>query len=72
MQLEKIETFRFKDADYCEYGIWLKVFFAYSQNTDSPESLILPFFTRTISTVTLSVGGYTLSWSPSDKTFNIW
>lgn len=21
MQLEKIETFRFKDADYCEYGI---------------------------------------------------
>ena len=36
-------------------------FFAYSQNIDSPESFILPFFTRKVSTVTFSEGGCTLS-----------
>ena len=42
------------------------------QNIDSPESLILPFFTRKVSTVTFSEGGYALSWSQNDKTTNIW
>ena len=36
-------------------------FFAYSQNIDSPESFILPFFTRKVSTVSFSEGGCTLS-----------
>ena len=67
---EKLETFRFKDED--EYEIWLKVFFAYSQNVDSPESFILPFFTGKVSTVTFSEGGYSLSGSQNDKTSNIW
>ena len=30
----------------------LKFFFAYSQNIDSPESFILRFFTRKVTTVT--------------------
>ena len=34
---------------------------AYSQNIDSPESFILPFFSRKVRTVTLSEGGYVLS-----------
>ena len=46
-------------------------FFAYSQNTDSPESFILPFFTRKVSTVTFSEGGCTLSRSQNDKPSNI-
>ena len=37
---------------------------------DSFESFILPFFTRKVSTVTFSEGGYTLSRSPNDKTSN--
>ena len=65
-----IERFRFKDDDDYEYEIWLKVF-AHSQNIDSQESFILPFFTRKVSTVTFSEGGYTLSRSQSDKTSNI-
>ena len=36
-------------------------FFAYSQNIDSPERFILPFFTRKVSTATFSEGGYALS-----------
>ena len=47
-------------------------FFAHSQNIDSPESFILPFFTRKVSIVTFSGGGYALSRSQSDKTSNIW
>ena len=46
-------------------------FFAYSQNIDSPESFILLFFTRKVSTVTFSGGGCTLSCSQNDKTSNI-
>ena len=46
-------------------------FFAYSENMDSPESFILPFFTGNLSTVTFSGGGYTLSRSQIDKTSNI-
>ena len=46
-------------------------FFAYSQNIDIPESFILPFFTRKVSTVIFSEGGYTLSRSQNDKTSNI-
>ena len=46
-----IESFRFEE-DY-EYEIWLN-FFASSQNVDFPESFILPFFSRKVSTVTLS------------------
>ena len=42
-------------------------FFAYSQNIDSPESFILPFFTRKVSTVTFSEEGYTLSRSQMIK-----
>ena len=32
-------------------------FFAYSQNIDFPESFILPYFTRKVSTVIFSEGG---------------
>ena len=42
-------------------------FFAHSQNIDFPESFILPFLTRKVSTVTFSEGGYTLSRSQNDK-----
>ena len=45
-------------------------FFAYSQNIDSPESFILPFFTRKVSTVTFSEG-YALFRSQNDETSNI-
>ena len=76
--LHKLETFRFKDEndyeydnDY-EYEIWLPSFFAYSQNIDFPESLILPFFTRKVSTVIFSEGGYVLFLSQNAKTPNIW
>ena len=44
---------------------------AYSQNTDFPESFILPFFTRKVTTVTFSEGGCTLSRSQNDKPSNI-
>ena len=65
-----IETFRFKDDN--EYEIWLLSFFAYSKNIDSPESFILPFFTRKDSTVIFSEGGYALSRLQNDNTFNFW
>ena len=67
-----LKTFKFKDEDDYKYDIWLKVLLAYSENIDSPESFILPFLTRKVSTVTFSEGGYTLSWSQNDKTSNIW
>ena len=41
------------------------------QNIDFPKSFILPFFTRKVSTVTFSEGGYALSPSQNDKTSNI-
>ena len=47
-------------------------FFAHSQNIDFPESFILPFLTRKVSTVTFSEGGCTLSRSQNNKTSNIW
>jgi len=47
-----------------------KSFFAYSPNIDFPESFILPFFTRKVSIVILSEGGYALSRPQNDKTFN--
>ena len=48
------------------------IFLAYSQSTDSPKSFILPFFTKKVSTVTFSEGGYALFRSQNDKTSNIW
>ena len=48
-----------------------KVFFVYSQNTDFPESFILPYFTTKVSTIIFSEGGYTLSRLQNDKTSNI-
>ena len=65
-----LETFRFEDED--DYEIWLQVFFAYSQDIDTAESFILPFFTWNVSTVIFSEGGYALSRLQKDKTFNIW
>ena len=38
----------------------LKLFRMITQNIDSPESFNLPFFTRNVSTVIFSEGGYTL------------
>ena len=71
-----IETFRFEDEesdeDDYEYEIWLKVFFAYSLNIDSPGSFILPYLTRKVSSVIFSEGGYALSRSQNDKTSTIW
>ena len=67
-----LETFRFEDEDDYVYEIWLKVFSHILKNIDSPESFILPFFTRKVSTVILSEWGYALSRSQNDKTFNIW
>ena len=46
--------------------------FAYSQNIDTPESFIVPFFIRKDSTVIYIEGGSALSWSQNDKTFNFW
>ena len=39
---------------------------------DFPESFSLPFFTRKVSTVIFSEGGYAFSRWQSDKTSNIW
>ena len=61
----------FEDEDDYEYEIWLS-FFAYSQIIDFPESFILPFFIRKVSTVIFSEGGYALSRSQNDKPSNIW
>ena len=66
-----LETFRFEAEDDYEYEILYKSIFAHSQNLDSPESLILPFFTRKVSTVIFSEEGYVLSRSQNDKTSNI-
>ena len=46
-------------------------FFASSHYIDSLESFILPFFSRKVSTVTFSEGGYALSRWQKDKTTNI-
>ena len=46
-------------------------FFAYFQNIDSPEFFILPFFTRKVSIVIFSEGGYALSRSQNVKISNI-
>ena len=48
-----IETFKFEDQDDYEYEIGLKVF-SRILKIDSPESFILPFFTRKVSTVTFN------------------
>ena len=65
-----IETFKFEDQDDYEYEIGLKVF-SRILKIDSPESFILPFFTRRVSTVIFSEGGYAPSRSQNDKTFNV-
>ena len=67
-----IETFRLKDEDNYEQEIWIKVDSRILKIIDSLESFILPFFTRKVSIVTFSEGGYTLSRSQNDKTSNIW
>ena len=43
----------------------------YSQNIDFQESFTLPYFTRKVSTVTFSEGGYALSPLQNDETANI-
>ena len=70
--LHKLDTFRLNGWERLRVRDLTSSFFAYSQNIDSPESFILPFFTRKVSTVTFSEGGCTLSWSQNDKTFNSW
>ena len=65
-----IETFKFEDQNDYEYKIGLKVF-SRILKIDSPESFILPFFTRKVSTVIFSEGGYASSRSQNDKTSNI-
>ena len=67
-----IETFRLKDEDNYEQEIWIKVDSRILKIIDSLESFILLFFTRKVSIVTFSEGGYTLSRSQNDKTSNIW
>ena len=66
-----LETIRFEVEDDYEYQIWPKVF-SRLLKIFSPDSFTLPFFTRKVSTVTFSEGGYTLSRSQKDKTSNIW
>ena len=61
-----LETFRSEDEDDYEHEFDLK-FFAYSQNIYFPESFILPFFTRKVSTVNLSERGYSLSRLQNDN-----
>ena len=67
-----LETFRFKDKNDYKVRDLTSSSFSYSQNTDFQESFILPFFTRKVSTVTFSEGGYTLSQLQNDKPSNIW
>ena len=47
-------------------------FFRVFSNVDFPESVIWPFFTRKVSTVIFSEGGYVLSRSQNYITSNIW
>ena len=65
-----IETFKFEDQDDYKYEIGLKVF-SRILKIDSPESFILPFFTRKVSTVIFSEGDYAPFRSQNDKTSNI-
>ena len=65
-----IETFKFEDQDDYEYEIGLKVF-SRILKIDSPESFILPFFTRKVSTVIFSERDYVPFRSQNDKTSNI-
>ena len=58
---------RFEDQDDYKYEIVTSGFFASSQNIDSPESFILPFFTRIVNTVIFSKGGYALSRTQNDR-----
>ena len=67
-----METFRLKDEDNYEHEIWIKVDSRILKIIDFLESFILLFFTRKVSIVTFSEGGYTLSRSQNDKTSNIW
>ena len=68
-----LENFRFKDKNDYEYEIWLQVLSHILKIIiDFQESFILPFFTRKVSTVTFSEGGYTLSRLQNDKPSNIW
>ena len=67
-----IETFRFEGKNDYEYEIWFKVFFVYCQKIDTPEFLIVPFFTRKFSTVIVIEGGWALSRLQNAKTSNIW
>ena len=65
-----IETFKFEDQDDYEYEIGLKVF-SRILKIDSPESFILPFFTRKVSAVIFSEGDDAPFGSQNDKTSNI-
>ena len=68
-----LENFRFKDKNDYEYEIWLQVLSHILKIIiDFQESFILPFFTRKVSTVTFSEGGYTLSRLQNDKPSNTW
>ena len=60
-----IESFKFEDGLRVRDLTW--GFFASSQNIDFPESFILPFFTREVSIVIFSKGGYALSRSQMIK-----
>ena len=59
----------FRDPRFSRYHspplLWVRdltwIFFAFPQNIDSPESYFLSYFTRKVSTVTFSEGGYALS-----------
>ena len=53
-----------------EYEIWLKVFRVFSKYK-LPWWLHCTIFTRKVTTITCSEGGYTLSQSQNDKTTNI-
>lgn len=55
LTIKQIENITLEDEDVYGDKISLEVFFAYSQEIDTPESFILPFFTK-VSRVICSEG----------------
>ena len=56
-----LESFRLEDEDDCEYETQLNVFLRTVEKHATPESFIVPFFTRKISGVTFIGEGLALS-----------
>ena len=65
-----VETL-FEDENDYEYGIWIKVFCVLSNKKKIPESVIVLFCARKVSTAIIIEGGWDLSRLKNAKTSKI-